>query len=191
MTIERILIQEVRKEAERLIQQKKEEFEKWVEEEKRKIKKEREVRLKKFEEELERKKLQALQSARLEGKLILLKARDEAIEDVFQKFKQKLRKLDKKTYSKLLKKLLEESLEKIGKKKIVVHVRKGEKKLLPKIKGVSIKVVEDLKSSLGGLIVEDEKGEVRIDATLDSVIEEMKESYLKDISNILFGGEKK
>jgi len=87
-------------------------------------------------------------------------------------------------YGSFMAKAVEEGIRELG-SGITIHVLKGEKNLVPKIKG--IKISEDL-SGLGGALMKNEKGTIRVDFTLETMIETKRDDLRKDRDAKIFGG---
>ncbi|MFH1394071.1 MAG: V-type ATP synthase subunit E family protein [Candidatus Micrarchaeota archaeon] len=123
--------------------------------------------------------------ARLEAKRILAEAREDAIKNVLEGFFEALSKgKQSKEYKEFMGSAVKSAISELGTSGLVVHVCKGEGKLV-KVKGV--KVVQDL-DALGGAIVESKDGNVRVNLTLEMLFESRRDELRKKISDKLFGG---
>ncbi len=127
--------------------------------------------------------------ARLEAKRVVAEAREDAIgnaiEDIFSSLKE-IR--SSKEYKAFVSKKVSEAVNELG-GKLTIHVVKADKNLLPKLPKGCV-VVADL-DALGGAVIETEDGKMRVDLTLETVIELRRDDLRKKISAELFGSEKK
>ncbi len=123
--------------------------------------------------------------ARLDAKRIKADAREDAIATVLEGIFEKLATVrNTPEYKKFLKNAVPNAVSELG-KGTIIHILKGDKKLLPKISNTKIK--EDLKG-LGGALVENADGKIRIDLTLETLFETKRDEIRKQISDKLFGG---
>lgn len=122
--------------------------------------------------------------ARLEAKRIGAEAREDAINSVMDSFFDTLAKArGSAEYKKFLKGAIAEAASDLG-GKVVIHVVKGEKALSPKIKGA--KIVDDL-DALGGAVVETSDGRIRVDLTMETLVDTRRDEIRKKIADRLFG----
>ncbi|MCI0503292.1 V-type ATP synthase subunit E [Candidatus Micrarchaeota archaeon] len=134
---------------------------------------------------LEEQRNERIAWARLESKRILAEAREDAIKGVVEDFFDSLSNVRKTPeYKKFLGKAVAEAAAELG-GNVSVHIVKGDKPLLPAIKGA--KVSEGLEA-LGGAIVETTDGKIRIDLTLETLFEARRDETRKRIYDKLFGG---
>lgn len=118
-----------------------------------------------------------LASAGLEAKKKKLIAKKELLEKTFDEAKNKLDKLLKKKERKdLIEKLLKKAQNEITVGKI--YCNKVDAEL------VSGKRVEK-RDMLGGIIAEDKSGEVVVDYSFETLLEDIKNDYMSDITKIL------
>ncbi len=135
------------------------------------IKKDVNVEIKKT---LEQYKKEKTLWAHLEGNRLIAEAKNKAVENALNEFKELLRKSrNTKEYKAFMKTKITSAISELSSirnaSKYVVHVLKGEKKLLPNLK--NIKIIEDLDPSyIGGFIVEFEDGSVRVNMTLSELL---------------------
>jgi len=127
--------------------------------------------------------------ARLEAKRLVSEAREDAINNAIDAIFSSLNELRKsKEYKDFVSKNVSAAVKELG-GKITVHVVKADKNLLPKLpKGC--KVAADL-DALGGAILETQDGKMRIDLTLETLMELKRDELRKRISAELFTAEKK
>jgi len=148
---------------------------------------------KQAEEEIEKilkeQRNERLAWARLEAKRVISEAREDAINNAIDAIFSSLKELRKsKEYKAFVSKNVSAAVKELG-GKLTVHVVKADKNLLPKLpKGC--KAVADL-DALGGAIIETQDGKMRIDLTLETVMELKRDELRKKISAELFGSEKK
>lgn len=138
-----------------------------------------------IEKLLEEQRNERIAWARLESKRILAESREDAIKGVLEEFFDSLEGARKTPeYKKFLAKAVPQAASELG-GSVTVRVLKGDKALLPAIKGA--KVNEDL-DALGGAIVETSDGKIRIDLTLETLFEAQRDEIRKTIYEKLFKG---
>jgi|ETNmetMinimDraft_2_1059921.scaffolds.fasta_scaffold102593_1 V/A-type H+-transporting ATPase subunit E len=116
-------------------------------------------------------------STELDLKKLSLDSKKEMVELVFKEAKIKISKLSEAKRKEIIKRLFEKAKNEIEIK--TVYCNKKDSKFF---EGFKVKV-EDI---LGGLIAENEDGSVRVDYNFDSLLQNLRENYLQDISKILF-----
>jgi V/A-type H+/Na+-transporting ATPase subunit E len=129
---------------------------------------------KKFTEIISR---QEAASAELEGKKMLLEAKKEVVDIVFDETRKRLNKLSDKKREAYLKKLLAKAKKDIDVAKIFCN--KNDTKI---IKDPDAEPMD----MIGGLIAENRDGTVRVDYCFDTLLQNIKENELQKISKILF-----
>ncbi len=139
------------------------------------------VQQKETEDAIKRLRQQELSSAELEEKRIVLNARKEMLDRTFEEVNEGISEMTQTDKARLYNIILEKGRRVIPEPRI--YCPKGEAKFLT-IKGRE--KVEEI--GMGpGLILESEDGSIRIDYTFKTVLEEIWEKELKNISTILFG----
>lgn len=134
---------------------------------------------------LEEQRNERIAWARLESKRIIAEAREDAIHEVLDAIFDALKDARKSPeYKKFLAKAVPQAASELG-GDVVVHAMKGEKALIPAVRGS--KVVDDL-DCLGGAIVETADGKIRIDLTLETLFETRRDEIRKSVYDKLFGG---
>ena len=123
--------------------------------------------------------------AQLEKKRIMAEAKEDAIKSALDEIYKSLAKLrGTAKYKAFLKSAVSSAVQDLKGKKLIVHVLKGDKKLLPRM-NAGVKVVTDL-DAVGGVIVETADNRMRVNYTLESVFESRSEELRKKISARLF-----
>ncbi len=123
-----------------------------------------------------------LASAKLQCKRIELDSRKDIIDKVFDKLREKVMMLDDKTKKKIYEKMIKKAVLEMADAKYA-YVNSKDTGLVKSIaSGLEIKEAD----ILGGVIVEDKDQNVRIDGTFESVLEDVRDESLKDISKVLF-----
>lgn len=193
MGIERLtssLLKEADEEAAKIVQAAEWHVKKMKEDERSKraaLKKEAEKEIEKL---LSEQKNERLAWARLEAKRITAEAREDAINSAIDDFFSSLKEVKKsKEYKEFLSKNVSAALKELKGMKLKVHVRKEDKKLLPKLPN-GCKAVTDL-DALGGAVIETQDGKMKVDLTLETLFELKRDELRKMIAAKLFGGEKK
>lgn len=123
-------------------------------------------------------KRQELASAELENRKILLEAKKQVIEKVFDEARKKLESLDDRKREIYMKKLLEKAKNEI--EPMYYYCNKKDSKFL---KGFDV-VAFDM---LGGLTAENKEKTIRIDHSFETILQSIKENELQNISRLLFG----
>ncbi|NOQ55201.1 MAG: hypothetical protein GQ477_00160 [Nanohaloarchaea archaeon] len=123
-----------------------------------------------------------LASASLESKRPLLDAKRQLIEKTYSDVTLKISQLDATTRKTLLKNLISESLEQMPDAK-KVYVKKSDMSL---VKPFAKKMQISEKEMLGGIIIENGDGTVRIDNSFDMLLDTMRKDTLKETADILF-----
>jgi V/A-type H+/Na+-transporting ATPase subunit E len=119
---------------------------------------------------------------------------ESAIDEIFNKAREKLAQSNnEKNYEKLLTKMIEDSIAKLG-SDVVIQCNKTDLKLVKKIsteestiKKVKIAVSDEVIDVIGGIKATSVDGTMTLDNTLDSSIESLKPLIRKDIVQLLRG----
>jgi|SRR5437867_10848897 V/A-type H+/Na+-transporting ATPase subunit E len=119
---------------------------------------------------------------------------ESAIDEIFNKAREKLAQSNnEKNYEKLLTKMIEDSIAKLG-SDVVIQCNKTDLKLVKKIsteestiKKVKITVSDEVIDVIGGIKATSVDGTMTLDNTLDSSIESLKPLIRKDIVQLLRG----
>jgi V/A-type H+-transporting ATPase subunit E len=122
---------------------------------------------------------------------------ESAIDEIFNKAKEKLAKSNnEKDYEKLLTRMIQDSVAKLG-SEIVIHCNSSDLKLVKKIssqessdKKMKITVSDEAIDIIGGIKAASVDGTMTLDNTLDSKIESLKPLIRKDIVQLLRGRNK-
>jgi V/A-type H+/Na+-transporting ATPase subunit E len=138
-------------------------------------------------------KRQVIGSSKLSSRNKELVLLEQAVNDVFDKAKEKLSlQLDDANYKNLLIKMLDESIPNIPTSGIVVEcLEKDAGFFKQQIEGITtkynkkIKLQTNLKNSLGGFKLKSTDGTITLDNTIDSRIEKLKPLIRKNIATIL------
>lgn len=141
------------------------------------------------ERQIEQEREQALSSAKLEAKQARLEARRDVLEDVHEQTEAALAELSGDQREELTRALLEDAASEFD-GDIVVYGRSDDESLLQSLvderDGYSYGGEHDC---LGGVVVESEQSRVRVDNTFDSVLSDVWEDSLKELSTRLFDDE--
>jgi V/A-type H+/Na+-transporting ATPase subunit E len=119
---------------------------------------------------------------------------ESAIDEIFNKARQKLAQSNnEKNYEKLLTRMIKDSIAKLG-SEIIIQCNKTDLKLVKKIsseestnKKVKITVSDEVIDVIGGIKATSVDGTMTLDNTLDSSIESLKPLIRKDIVQLLRG----
>ena len=140
------------------------------------------------EKQIEQEREQTLSSAKLEAKQQRLEARRDVLQRVHEQVEEELADLSSQERETLTRKLLDDASEEFDDDATVqVYGRAADETLLTKIladyDGYSFAGEYDC---LGGVVVESTSSRVRVNNTFDSVLEDVWEDNLKELSTRLF-----
>lgn len=146
------------------------------------------ARAEEVEAELDQQREQALSSAKLEAKQQRLEARRDLLERVRQQVEDELTELDDDKRESLTRTLIENAATEFDDGAAVsVYGRSEDQTLIEEIlteyDGYSFAGERDC---LGGVVVESESSRVRVNNTFDSVLDDVWEENLKELSTHLF-----
>jgi len=148
----------------------------------------REERATDADREIEREREQALSSAKLEAKQERLAARRDVLEELREDAEAEIAGLDGDTREELTRALIDAAATEFsGADEVAVYGRAGDQDLIESIladyDGFSYAGEYDC---LGGVVVESESSRIRVNNTFDSVLEDVWEDNLRDVSQRLF-----
>ncbi|MCL9815789.1 V-type ATP synthase subunit E [Natronocalculus amylovorans] len=141
-----------------------------------------------IERQIEQEREQTLSSAKLEAKQARLEARRNVLEEVREQVETQLADLDEDTREELTRELLDAAaVEFEDAEHVSVYCRESDKALLESIlddyDGFEVAGTRDC---LGGVVVESDESRVRVNNTFDSVLEDVWDDNLKQLSDRLF-----
>lgn len=136
--------------------------------------------LAKAEEDLQSLHQQVISSANLEVKRITLNKRKELLDTVYNQTIEKIKSMPASKKEELLKHILNK-YEASGSK---VYSSKDSEQIVRKL--TSLTYGGNI-NCIGGVVLDNEDGTVRLDFTYDSILENVYEHSLKQISDILYG----
>jgi len=142
------------------------------------------------EREIAQEREQKLSSAKLEAKQARLEARRDVLDDVRETVEERLASLPEDEREALTRELLDAAAEEFEASSVQVYANADDADLVRRI-------LEDYDGyeyageydCLGGVVVESTESRVRVNNTFDSVLKDVWEDNLKDISARLFDGE--
>ena len=147
-----------------------------------------EARKESVERQVEQEREQAVSGAKLEAKQERLEARRDVLNDVRGRVEAELRDLPDGKREELTRALLDEAAAEFeGQASVAVYGRDDDRELLEELvadyDGFEYGGDHDC---LGGVVVDSTDSRVRVNNTFDSVLEDVWEDNLKNVSNILF-----
>ncbi|PSP34562.1 V-type ATP synthase subunit E [Halobacteriales archaeon QH_10_67_22] len=146
-----------------------------------------EEREREVEATIDQEREQKLSSAKLEAKQARLEARRDALEDVRGAVEDELGSLDGDRREELTRALLDAaSAEFDDDETVSVYGRADDEELLTKLAGEHGFEHAGERDCLGGVVVESEQSRVRVNNTFDSLLEDVWEDNLREISDRLF-----
>ena len=142
------------------------------------------------ERQIEQEREQALSSAKLEAKQARLEARRDVLKDVREETEAAIAELSGDRRAELTRLLLEDAAAEFDTDDVVVSGRADDESLIRELlsdyEGYQYGGEHDC---LGGVVVESEVSRVRVDNTFDSVLTDVWEDSLKELSARLFDDE--
>ena len=140
------------------------------------------------ERQIEQEREQAVSGAKLEAKQERLEARRDVLEDVKSQVETELRELSGDDREELTRALLDEAATEFeGQASVAVYGREDDADLIEELvadyDGFEYGGEHDC---LGGVVVDATDSRVRVNNTFDSVLDDVWEDNLKDVSGILF-----
>ena len=139
------------------------------------------------ERQVDQEREQKLSSAKLEAKQERLEARREVLEDVRDDVEAHVAGIDGDEREELTRALLEAAVAEYGAESVRVHGHEDDEELLESVvEEFEGYAVGDPVDCLGGVVVESDASRVRVNNTFDSVLEDVWEENLREISARLF-----
>ena len=132
------------------------------------------------EANIQRRLKQETSSAQLEIKRAALNAKKDVLDSVYQSAKEAISSLAPDKNTSMLKAILDEH----GSDGTSVYSNARDAKLVRELTDLTFM---DEIDCIGGLIIENEDGSVRLDYTFDRILDDVSEQTLKPVSDILFG----
>lgn len=137
-------------------------------------------RLAKAEDDIKRLRQQETSSANLEVKRAMLNARKEVLDKVYNNAVESIVALPAEKQEELLKAIIEQN-EGNGNK---IYSNKDSEELVRKLSSLEYAGNVDC---IGGVVIENDDGTIRLDYTYDIILKNVNEQSLKQTSDILFG----
>ncbi|MET1124260.1 MAG: V-type ATP synthase subunit E [Archaeoglobaceae archaeon] len=137
------------------------------------------------EKEVEALRKQELSIVSLEMKRELLNKQKEIVESVFEFVRQKLENMDAETKKRILKSLISRNAQ----PGMLVYSRKEDEEIVKEVikeLGIDLKYAGNIEC-LGGVVLEDPSGEVRINLTFDELLNQLYEQKMSEVTKMLFG----
>ncbi|VVB94266.1 V-type ATP synthase subunit E [uncultured archaeon] len=130
--------------------------------------------------EIERLRQQELSSAHLEVKRTMLNARKELLDEVYESAREAILKLPAEKNQKLLKSIIGKNQNNNAK----IYSAKKEREIIKKLSKLEYAAELDC---IGGVVIENEGGTESLDFRYDTILKNVSEQSLKQVSDILFG----
>ncbi|PSQ40355.1 V-type ATP synthase subunit E [Halobacteriales archaeon SW_12_71_31] len=141
------------------------------------------------ESEVEQRRRQRVSAAKLEAKQTRLEARRAALDDVHEQVESAVADLEGERRERLTRALYEAAAEEFdGDERLRVYGREDDHDLLASIADAADHeaTVAGDHDCLGGVVVEGEDSRVRVDNSFDSVLADVWEDHLREVSDRLF-----
>lgn len=132
------------------------------------------------EANIQRRLKQETSSAQLESKRAALNAKKDVLDSVYQSAREAISSLPPDKNASMLKAILDEH----GSEGARVYSNARDAKLVRELTDLTFMGEIDC---IGGLIIENEDGSIRLDYTFDRILDDVSEQTLKPVSDILFG----
>jgi len=137
------------------------------------------------EKEADRLRRQEISSVKLEMKRLMLNKQKEILEAVFESLRQRLKEMDIETKRKIVMALIKAN----AMPGMVIYSSREDEDL---VKSIIQELGLDLRygghiECLGGIILETQDGEVRLNLTFDELLNQLYEQKISEVSKILFG----
>jgi len=130
--------------------------------------------------EIDRLRQQEVSSANLEVKKAILNARKEILDEVYEAAKEAVKKLPAEKNQKLLKSIIEKNENNNAR----IYSRNKDKQAIKKLTKLEYAGEIDC---IGGVVIENEDGTEVLDFKYDTILKNVSEQSLKQVSDILFG----
>ena len=137
-------------------------------------------RLAKSEDDIKKLRQQEISSANLEVKRKMLNARKEVLDKVYSQTTDLIANLPSSKNEELLKAIIDK-YQGSGAK---IYSNKDSEKLVTKLSSLAYAGNIDC---IGGVVIENENGTIRLDYTYDIILDSVNDMSMKQISDILFG----
>lgn len=187
--------QDARSEASKIVGEAEEEAEKKKNEAESKSEEIYQEIIERYKREAGQEKQRIVANAKLQKRKEILDAREEVIQESFQKAREKLENLPSKEYKKILENLILEAMEAIdGDAEVMVRKEDGKavnKNFLQKLSkeaGHNIEKSKENISAVGGVVVRSKDGKIEVDNTFDTRLERYRGEMRREVAKILFGG---
>lgn len=136
--------------------------------------------LAKVEEDLQKLHQQVISSANLEVKRITLNKRKELLDKAYSQTVERIKSMPVSKKEKLLKHIIDKHEASSNK----IYSSKDSEEIVKKLSSLTYAGNIDC---IGGVVLENKDGTVRLDFTYDSILKNVNERSLKQISDILYG----
>ncbi|MBU4374794.1 MAG: V-type ATP synthase subunit E [Euryarchaeota archaeon] len=130
--------------------------------------------------EIDRLRQQEVSSANLEAKKAILNARKEILDEVYENAKESVKKLPAEKNQKLLKSIIEKNENNNAK----IYSKAKDKPVVKKLTKLEYAGEIDC---IGGVVIENADGTEVMDFKYDTILKNVSERSLKQVSDILFG----
>jgi vacuolar-type H+-ATPase subunit E/Vma4 len=184
----RALLQDGRRQCEQIIEKAKADAEEIVKDAERELERQKKAYLDKIEADIKIKSIEVINRAKISANGKILKAKYEAIENIFQKATERFLEIkNEKKYLSVFEKLCKEVLGDIKGETKVIMCREDAslfKKLFPDIKA---EIAPVNSSKVLGIELITKNGSVIIKNTLISRLEKIKPELMLELNNLLFG----
>lgn len=131
---------------------------------------------------VESERRERLSWAKLEGRRVLAEAKEDAVREAFDSLISRVKAYcGTRPYAAKMKEIISAAAKEVG-GKAVVHVRRKDRKLLA-VQGADTRGDADI---LGGAIVESRDGKLRIDLSMEALLEANRDAVRKEIYSRMF-----
>lgn len=128
-----------------------------------------------------------ISGAKIESKRIQLLVREAIINECFIRAEKKLANMDGEVYEKFLDRIIREGVDVVG-ENTVMRCAEKDIRIVKKIaSSLNATVDKNFLNTTRGVIIESKDGKIRVDNTFDGILSRNKESFRKEVAEILFG----
>lgn len=141
-----------------------------------------------YENDAETIKNTILSGAKIESKRIQLQVREDIINECFIRAEKNLADMDGGIYEKFLNKIIREGVDVIGENTVMRCAEKDIKVVKKIASSLNTIVDKNFLNTTRGVIIESKDGKIRVDNTFDGILSRNKDTFRKEVAEILFGG---
>jgi len=140
-----------------------------------------------YENDAETVKNTILSGAKIESKRIQLQVREDIINECFIRAEKNLANMDGGVYEKFLDRIIREGVDVVGENTVMRCAEKDITVVKKIASSLNAGIDKNFLNTIRGVIIESKDGKIRVDNTFDGILSRNKESFRKEVAEILFG----